>query len=126
MANDDNQSDHSIGSLLCDLFGVLTETDGSCRIVGSGHRDIGRTHVGHEFSLGIDTLVDSEIERRSISVPTQSNPTAYLLAIEKRDIFRQFLRRSNIQLRKATNASTMTDPKLFEVIPMNNQSDTNE
>lgn len=75
MANDDNQSDHSIGSLLRDLFGVLTETDGSCRVVGSGHRDIGRTRVGHEFSIGIGTFADSEIERRSISAPTQSNPT---------------------------------------------------
>lgn len=75
MANNDNQSDRSIGSLFNDLLGVLTETDGRYRGVNSGDKGIGRTCVGHEFSIGIDTLADSEIERRSISAPTQSNPT---------------------------------------------------
>ncbi|RRJ29543.1 hypothetical protein [Halocatena pleomorpha] len=75
MTNDDNQSDHGIGSLFNGLLGVLTETDGRYQGVNSGDTDIGRTCVGHEFSIGIGTLADSEIERRSISVPTQSNPT---------------------------------------------------
>lgn len=237
MANDD-YPDSSIGSLLNDLLGGLTNKNRSCRGVDSGHREFGWARVGHEFSIGISTPADSESDSneqvgdsclsetrrrhkatlstldgakdeaetggnragtirdrlclsnpfrreniaisslsgggrvidssKAIQAQIQSRLIKQVSEFRKRSLnarlndayerteklfdvvdrlsmriqqpthrcprrllrelsgFRQSLRRDNIRLRKASNASTVTELKSIEVMPMNNQSDIND
>lgn len=77
-----------------------------------------------------DTFERTEELVDDVDQPSLRNPTAYLSpslsAVGGLSSFRWFLRRDNIRLRKATNASTVTDSKPFEVTPMSNQNDINE
>ncbi|MFC7192280.1 hypothetical protein ACFQL7_22325 [Halocatena marina] len=65
------------------------------------------------------------VDRLSVRIqqPTHRCPRRLLRELSG---FRQSLRRDNIRLRKTSDASTVTELKSIEVMPMSNQSDIND